>query len=246
MDARSKRREATRRQLEQQLRERQAREARRKRATLIASVVGTVAVIALVIVLVVTLGGGSDNGKKQAGSSDAVSATATPSASPSTAASSAPPLAAPAACAKPSGKASATFDGVGVGNAVNLKKDPKVTSTSTTTPKALTCSDLVVGKGKAASATSTVSVQYSGVLYKNGKQFDSSWARGGKPASFSLAQVVPGFTQGIAGTGKVPPMKVGGRRILILPAQLGYGSQAQQGIPANSTLVFVVDLVSVS
>ena len=86
-----------------------------------------------------------------------------------------------------------------------------------------------------------MSVQYTGVLYKNGRQFDSSWERG-QAASFSLQQVVPGFTQGIGGTHGVPPMKVGGRRIIIMPAALGYGPQAQNGIPANSPLVFVVDL----
>lgn len=245
MDARSKRREATRRQLEQQLKERQAREARRKRTTLIASIVGTVAVIALVVVLVVVLAGGNDK-KSQAGSSDAVSPSATAATPASTAASSAPaaPLAAPAACTALTGKATATFNGVTVGQANNLKHEPKVTSKSTATPKALSCADLVVGKGKAATAASTVSVQYTGVLYKNGTKFDSSWARG-TAASFSLAQVVPGFTQGIGGTGKVAPMHVGGRRIMILPAQLGYGATAQGSIPANSALVFVVDLLSV-
>ena len=240
MDARSKRREATRRQLEQQLKERQAREARRKRTTLIASIVGTVVVIAVVVVLVVVLAGGNDK-SPQAGSSDAVSPTATAS---SAASSAAAPLAAPAACTAPTGKATAAFDGVSVANAINLKKDPKVTSKSTAVPAGLACDDLVVGKGAPATASSTVSVQYAGVLYKTGVTFDSSWARG-QSASFSLAQVVPGFTQGIGGTGKVAPMRVGGRRIMILPAALGYGSTAQQGIPANSPLVFVVDLLKV-
>jgi peptidylprolyl isomerase len=90
-----------------------------------------------------------------------------------------------------------------------------------------------------------VSVQYLGVLYKNGLKFDSSWSRGGKPISFPLTQVVHGFTQGIGGAGKVAPMRVGGRRIMILPASLGYGSSANGSIPANSPLVFVVDLKSV-
>jgi FKBP-type peptidyl-prolyl cis-trans isomerase len=57
--------------------------------------------------------------------------------------------------------------------------------------------------------------------------------------------VVPGFTQGIGGTGKVAPMRVGGRRIMILPAALGYGAQGSGPIPANAALVFVVDLKSV-
>jgi peptidylprolyl isomerase len=89
-----------------------------------------------------------------------------------------------------------------------------------------------------------VTVQYDGVLYSNGKEFDSSWKRG-QTAEFSLTQVVKGFTEGIGGTSGVPPMKVGGRRIMIFPASMGYGAQAQNGIPANSSLVFVVDLKSI-
>jgi peptidylprolyl isomerase len=85
-----------------------------------------------------------------------------------------------------------------------------------------------------------------GVLYKNGTLFDSSWKNGGKPVQFPLTGVVPGFTQGIGGAGKVAPMRQGGRRIMILPSALAYGPQAQQGIPANSVLVFVVDLQKIT
>jgi peptidylprolyl isomerase len=92
--------------------------------------------------------------------------------------------------------------------------------------------DLIVGHGKAAAASSTVTVNYV-------KAFDSSWKRG-QPTSFPLSGVIPGWTQGI------PGMKVGGRRELIIPPSLAYKSQAQAGIPANSTLVFVIDLLSVS
>jgi peptidylprolyl isomerase len=137
-----------------------------------------------------------------------------------------------------------TFQGVTVRNADNIASEPKVTSKGTADPKALQYKDLVVGTGKAAAPSSTVTVQYTGVLYKKGTQFDSSWSSG-QPAQFSLAQVVPGFTQGIGGNGSVPPMKVGGRRLMILPPALGYGAQANGTIPANSTLVFVVDLKSV-
>ena len=87
-------------------------------------------------------------------------------------------------------------------------------------------------------------MQYTGVLYKDGKEFDSSWSRG-QAAQFPLTGVVPGFTEGIGGAGAVAPMKVGGRRIMILPSSLGYGAQAAGSIPANSTLVFVVDLKSI-
>jgi hypothetical protein len=134
-----------------------------------------------------------------------------------------------------------SLDGVTLTNPSDLTKDPGVKSTSSKTPTKLEYKDVVVGKGKAASPSASVTVQYVGVLYKNGTQFDSSWKRG-QAAQFSLQQVVPGFTQGIGGTTGVPPMKIGGRRIIIMPSALGYGAQSQSGIPANSPLVFVVDL----
>jgi len=239
------RRDAERRRLQRQLEERRAREAARKRFTLIASIVTTLVVIAAVVVVVVIASSGDD---KKKGGVQAGGRT-TPATSPTATASSSSPVAqptppAPTAKCTSSKAATASFDGVTVGNATNLKKEPKVSSKGGADPKNLTCQDLVVGTGKAASPSSTVTVQYTGVLYKDGKQFDSSWSRG-QTAQFSLAQVVPGFTEGIGGAGAVAPMKAGGRRIMILPASLGYGAQAAGSIPANSSLVFVVDLVSV-
>ena len=87
-------------------------------------------------------------------------------------------------------------------------------------------------------------MQYTGVLYENGKKFDSSWARG-QAAQFPLTGVVPGFTQGIGGTGKVAPMRIGGRRIIIMPPLARLRGAGTERIPANCTLVFVVDLVKV-
>jgi peptidylprolyl isomerase len=135
---------------------------------------------------------------------------------------------------------------VTVTGGTDLKHAPVVKSLSERAPATLQCMDLVVGKGKPATPTSTVSVQYVGVLYKDGTVFDSSWKNGGKPISFPLTRVVPGFTQGIGGAGKVAPMREGGRRIMILPASLGYGANANGSIPANSPLVFVVDLKKVT
>ena len=75
----------------------------------------------------------------------------------------------------------------------------------------------------------------------NGQEFDSSWSRGGRPTSFPLNGVIAGFRDGIAG------MKEGGRRILVVPPDMGYGSRgAPPAIGPNETLVFVVDLVRVS
>jgi peptidylprolyl isomerase len=234
------RREAERRRLQRQLEERRAREAARKRNTLIGSVVGTVLLIGLIVGIVVAFaGGGSDkNGTNAAGSPTAA---VSPTASVSTSPIPATPL---APCAKPPAGSTASFHGVTVKGAKDIKHAPKVDSLSETDPPDLLCQDLVIGSGKAATPKSTVSVQYVGVLYKDGGQFDSSWSRGGKPISFPLTRVVRGFTEGIGGAGKIAPMKVGGRRIMILPSSLGYGSTPNAGIPANSALVFVVDLKS--
>jgi peptidylprolyl isomerase len=108
-------------------------------------------------------------------------------------------------------------------------------------PKTLVVKDLKTGDGTEAKSGDHVSVQYVGVLYDGGKQFDSSWDRG-QPFSFQLGsgQVIQGWDQGVAG------MKVGGRRELIIPPNLAYGAQGQPPtIPANATLVFVIDLVSI-
>jgi FKBP-type peptidyl-prolyl cis-trans isomerase len=108
-------------------------------------------------------------------------------------------------------------------------------------PTNLVVKDLKTGDGAEAKSGDQVSVQYVGVLYDGGKQFDASWDRG-QPFAFQLGsgQVIPGWDQGVAG------MKVGGRRELIIPPDLGYGAQGQPpSIPANATLVFVIDLISV-
>ena len=99
--------------------------------------------------------------------------------------------------------------------------------------------DLVVGSGAEAVAGKTVEVHYTGWLH-NGKQFDSSKGRG--PFAFALGggQVIKGWDLGVAG------MKVGGKRKLTLPSELGYGAAgAPPDIPGNATLVFEVELLAV-
>lgn len=120
-----------------------------------------------------------------------------------------------------------------------LKTKPKVVPPSGPAPSKLVVKDLIKGTGPAAAATSTVTVNYVGVFYKGGKEFDSSWKRG-TTAQFPLSGVIQGWQQGI------PGMKVGGRRELIVPAALAYQNHPQPGIPANSALVFVIDLHGVS
>lgn len=255
MPSKQQRRDAERLRLQRQLEARRAREVARRRTTLIVSVVGTLVLLGGVIAIIAVFAGGSGTppgamstvnpsptGTLPAGKTPTL--TAPPTATPTPTPPPFPNVPPPKACAKPNGT-TATLDGVSVKGATDLNRPPKVSAKSTSTPKTLECGDLVVGKGKAAKPTSTVTVQYTGVLYKNGKLFDSSWSRG-QPATFSLAQVVPGFTAGIAGHGKVAPMRAGGRRVMILPPALGYGSRASGPIPANSTLVFVVDLLKVS
>jgi peptidylprolyl isomerase len=103
---------------------------------------------------------------------------------------------------------------------------------------ALTVSDLVVGSGDVVEAGDSVTAQYVGIGAASGKEFDSSWSRG-TAAQFSLDQVIEGWQQGI------PGMKVGGRRLLVIPGAMAYGENPPSGstIGKNETLVFVVDLV---
>lgn len=95
--------------------------------------------------------------------------------------------------------------------------------------------DLQPGSGQTAKAGATVTVDYTGALAKTGVIFQSSKDTG-QPATFSLSEVIAGWSQGI------PGMKVGGTRRLLIPAGLAYGSQSKPGIPAGSDLVFDVTL----
>lgn len=139
-----------------------------------------------------------------------------------------------------------TFNDVTVSGATTMSSKPKVTAESTLPAATLKVKDLVVGKGEEAKPDSTVTVHYVGVRYADGKQFDSSWERGG-PTSFPLRKVVKGFTQGIGGKGEIAPMKVGGRRVIIVPSEMGYGEAGTPdgSIPPNASIVFVVDLIAV-
>ena len=96
------------------------------------------------------------------------------------------------------------------------------------------------GHGPGSESRETVTVNYVGALYKGGKVFDASWKRK-EPFTFVLGKgpVIAGWDQGVAG------MKVGGRRLLIIPAPLGYGAGGSLAatIPPNAALVFVVDLL---
>jgi FKBP-type peptidyl-prolyl cis-trans isomerase len=124
-----------------------------------------------------------------------------------------------------------------------LNTEPTIKSPGGTPPKKLVTKDLIVGTGPAVTSPSqTVTIAYVGALYANGKVFDASWKD--VPSTHTISQpasgFVPGFEQGLLG------MKVGGRRELIIPASLAYGNKKQGSIPANSALIFIVDLHAVS
>jgi peptidylprolyl isomerase len=125
-------------------------------------------------------------------------------------------------------------------SAADLTK-PQVEVPSGPPPNDLQIKDITEGDGAEAKPGDTLTMQYVGVDYATGKEFDSSWDSG-QPFTFQLGggQVIQGWDQGIEG------MKVGGRRELIIPPDLGYGKQGQPpAIKPNETLVFVVDLLEV-
>jgi peptidylprolyl isomerase len=124
-----------------------------------------------------------------------------------------------------------------------LSTKPVITVPKTPAPTHLVVKDLVQGTGKTAQPGDTITVNYVGELYKNGQEFDSSWKHN-EPFTTALKSgvggVIDGWVKGLAG------MKVGGRRELIIPPSLAYKNQQSGSIPPNSTLIFVVDLLSVS
>ena len=151
-----------------------------------------VAVMALTIVLA------------SCGSSSKTSSSTSPSATASPEATTSPT----GGAATTPGQSSQAGGPPAVANASNLSAKPQIAAGTPPKPSQLVVKDLVVGTGAKAAASATVRVQYVGVNYDNGQEFDSSWSRG-QPADFPLANVIPGFSQGIVG------MKVGGRRELM-------------------------------
>jgi FKBP-type peptidyl-prolyl cis-trans isomerase len=122
-----------------------------------------------------------------------------------------------------------------------LSTQPKVTVPTGPAPTTLVTKEIIKGTGPEAKPGDPVTVNYVGVLYHGGTEFDASWKRN-EPFAFALGkgQVIKGWDQGVAG------MKVGGRRELIIPSELAYGKTGSPPtIPANAPLVFVVDLLGV-
>ena len=118
---------------------------------------------------------------------------------------------------------------------------PTITVPRTAAPTALVVQNLVDGNGPEVKSGQTITVHYTGALWSDGSVFDSSWTRK-SPAAFGIGtgNVIPGWDKGLVGK------KVGSRVLLVVPPADGYGDQAQAKIPANSTLVFVVDILDAS
>ncbi|MEU1692204.1 FKBP-type peptidyl-prolyl cis-trans isomerase [Streptomyces hirsutus] len=118
-------------------------------------------------------------------------------------------------------------------------KAPSIEVPDVAPPKKLVSTYILEGDGEAVGADNSVLVQYKGVLWDGGKEFDSTYGRG-QLTSFSLQQVVKGWAQGL--TGK----KVGSRVLIVIPPELGYGDTPPEGsdIKKDSTLVFSVDILA--
>lgn len=124
----------------------------------------------------------------------------------------------------------------------DLEEKPSIESPGGEPPAELQKEDVVKGDGATAKEGDNVSVQYVGVNWSNGAEFDASWNRG-EAFTFTLGagNVIPGWDEGVKG------MKEGGRRKLVIPPDMGYGEQGTPdgSIPPNETLIFVVDLEKV-
>ncbi|CAB5239655.1 unannotated protein [freshwater metagenome] len=116
---------------------------------------------------------------------------------------------------------------------------PTITAPQGAAPTELVSTDIIVGTGAEVLATSTLTVHYTLMAWSTGKVVESSWT-GKSPATFGLSQVILGWQQGI------PGMKVGGRRLLVIPPALGYGAAGGGPIGPNETLIFAVDVLGVS
>jgi peptidylprolyl isomerase len=143
-----------------------------------------------------------------------------------------------AATTRPAEDAGAPAGGSG---SANLEQKPEVDVPGGPPPDELGVEDLVEGEGPEAQQGDLLEVEYVGVLYENGREFDSSWERD-EPFAFELGagMVIPGWDEGLEG------MREGGRRRLTIPPDLAYGEAgAPPDIGPGETLVFVIDLVAV-
>jgi peptidylprolyl isomerase len=148
-----------------------------------------------------------------------------------------------AACGGQDGDAAAGGCDVQIGTDLAAKPSVKIPECATK-PGRAQIKDVVPGSGTQAREGDAVSVKYVGVSWSTGDEFDASW-KGGPDKTFEVsplgrASVIAGWNQGLVGA------RVGSRRLLILPPDLGYGASGQGPIGPNETLIFVVDVVSIT
>jgi peptidylprolyl isomerase len=147
----------------------------------------------------------------------------------------------PTATAEPA--ATNNVDDIAAGITKNTNKEPKIVTPEGDPPTELVTKDIVKGKGPKAKAGDQLTMQYTGYSWSTGEKFDASWDRGKEPFPFQLGagMVIPGWDQGMVG------MQEGGRRLLVIPPDLGYGEAGAGGaIGPNETLVFAVDLEKIN
>lgn len=160
----------------------------------------------------------------------------------------APATAAAATCRTPTpkvtnaGAARAAVERLARRVGTTTTKRPKITSPSSRPPAKLIEEDVVSCSGRKVRLGDQITVRYSLVNWGGkSRTVDSSWTRGSSPVQFPLQKgaLVTGWTQGI------PGMTVGSRRLLVVPPSKGYGRQGTSGVPASTTLIFVIDLVKI-
>jgi peptidylprolyl isomerase len=123
----------------------------------------------------------------------------------------------------------------------NVGSAPTVTlPKNCSTPTSLLSKDIVAGTGTAIAKGDTINADYQLTTWSNDKMVQQSFGTQPFSTPIGVGQVIPGWDEGLIG------MKAGGRRLLVVPPALGYGGQAQQGIKANETLVFVIDVHTVT
>jgi peptidylprolyl isomerase len=131
----------------------------------------------------------------------------------------------------------ANVDAIANGIGKDTGSKPEIVAPEGDPPSRLVVRDIVKGKGPKAKAGDQLTMNYVGVAWSNGQQFDASWDHGQTfPFQLGAQMVIPGWDQGMVG------MRKGGRRLLIIPPDLGYGAQGAGPIGPNETLVFAVDL----
>jgi peptidylprolyl isomerase len=123
----------------------------------------------------------------------------------------------------------------------DTSKKPVIPKPTGAPPRRLVKEDIVKGKGPGAKRGDVVVVNYVGMNFSNGQEFDASWDRGQPfPVQLGAGNVIPGWEKGLIG------IKKGGRRKLTIPPELAYGAEGSPpAIPPNETLIFVIDAIAI-